>query len=348
MFPDLSADRPAGENLELDLEYGELERAARGRPETQYGDTITPATPPDWRETETIALSLLQRTRDLRIIIHLAIARLHLGGIAAYSDMLTQIRLQLENRWAEVHPQLDAEDGNDPTLRANALYQLRDPQNVLRTLREVPLATTAKTGPICWRDIALFNGAIEPEPGQKKPTEALIRGAFELTDQPRLAVLRAGVAQAIHEAAAIPEVFEARAGRGTGPNLTDLSKMLGNIQKELQRFAVVATAPETADEANSISEPEAEPEHADAPEPAAPPPRRAAARAISSATTREDALYLLELASAYFQAHEPSSPIPLLLARAQRLARMDFMEILRDLAPDGVNQVQIIAGPKEE
>ena len=48
------------ENLELDPDFGALERAAQGKPETQYGNTIEPAIPPDWKETATLAVGLLQ------------------------------------------------------------------------------------------------------------------------------------------------------------------------------------------------------------------------------------------------------------------------------------------------
>jgi type VI secretion system protein ImpA len=36
--------------------------------------------------------------------------------------------------------------------------------------------------------------------------------------------------------------------------------------------------------------------------------------------------------------------VPLLLRRAQRLVAKDFMAILRDLTPDGVQQARLIGG----
>lgn len=43
--------------------------------------------------------------------------------------------------------------------------------------------------------------------------------------------------------------------------------------------------------------------------------------------------------------NEPSHPAPLLIQRAQRLMTKSFVEIIRDLAPDGMGQVQMLAGP---
>ena len=69
---------------------------------------------------------------------------------------------------------------------------------------------------------------------------------------------------------------------------------------------------------------------------------------IGPISTREDALYLLELVSTYFRSNEPSSPVPMLIDRAQRLARMEFLDILRDLAPEGLSQAETVAGPRPE
>jgi type VI secretion system protein ImpA len=340
---DLSDDAPAGENLELDPEFGALERAAQGKPETQYGDVINAATPPDWKETEACAVALLERTRDLRVLAHLAVARLHLAGPLAYAQVLGQIRSQIENRWDQVHPHLDPEDGNDPTLRSNALFRLQDPANVLRLLRDMPLASSPQTGPVSWRDIATFRGQLELEPGREKRTEAFIRAAFGKTDAEQLQLLGDGIGMALAEATAIPLAFEAKAGAASSPDFTNLVKLLAGIQKELQEFEP-APAAESAEQTGEVGEAaEATPQ---APRQAAAPVGFASIRSIDGVTSREDALYLLELAANYFRGYEPSSPLPLLIDRARRLATMDFMDILRDLAPEGVNQAEIVVvGP---
>ena len=349
MLPDLSDEAPAGANLELDPEFDALERAAQGKPETQYGDTITPATPPDWKETETVALALLERTRDLRVMTLLAVARLHLSGVPGFAEALSQIRWQLENRWPQIHPQLDPEDNHDPVLRANALLRLGDPANVLRPLRDLPVAGAIAKGLISWRDIAIARGLLEPEPGRQKQSEAAIRSAFQETAPDRLRTLRDAVERALDEVDAIPAAFDAQAGPGTGPNFSDLAKLLGDIRKELPTIpAVLAEAPEEA-HAEPLQPDEAQDAEEQAPVERPPPARGpTSVRSIAAVTSREDALHLLELASNYFRANEPSSPLPMLIDRARRLATMDFLDILRDLAPDGLGQAQIVAGAREE
>ena len=46
----------------------------------------------------------------------------------------------------------------------------------------------------------------------------------------------------------------------------------------------------------------------------------------------------------YYQRHEPSSPVPVLLTRAKRLVSADFLTIMKDMAPQGVDQVRQIGG----
>jgi type VI secretion system protein ImpA len=347
MLPDLSDEAPAGENLELDPDFDALERAAQGKPETQYGDTITPSTPPDWKETEAIALALMERTRDLRVMTHLAVARLHMSGVPGFAGVLGQIRSQLENRWQQVHPQLDPEDNHDPALRANALLRLRDPANVLRPLRDLPLAGAPAKGMISWRDIAIARGISAPEAGRQKLSDASIRSAFQETAPERLRTLRDTLEQAVEEVAAISAAFNTHAGPGTGPDLTDLAKLLGDIRKELPSIEVVpaeATDEQGIDAPQPDDAPSAEerpPDHRPSSAPARGP---ISVRSITAVTSREDALHLLELASSYFRANEPSSPLPMLIDRARRLSTMDFLDILRDLAPDGLSQAQIVAG----
>ena len=43
----------------------------------------------------------------------------------------------------------------------------------------------------------------------------------------------------------------------------------------------------------------------------------------------------------------PSSPVPMLLQRARRLVDKSFLEVLRDLVPDGLNQAMIFQGPEQ-
>jgi type VI secretion system protein ImpA len=60
---------------------------------------------------------------------------------------------------------------------------------------------------------------------------------------------------------------------------------------------------------------------------------------------REDALRDLDRICAYWEEHEPASPVPMLLRRAQRLAGLSFIELVRELAPSGISEIETLRGP---
>ncbi len=331
---DVTAAEPAGPNLEFDASFGALERAAAGKPEQQYGSTLIAAEPPNWQDVKEQAAELLDRTRDLRVLVLLAVSRLHLDGLPGFVDALTLIRELLETRWEQVHPQLDPEDDNDPTLRANALLRLADPGRVLRPIRDLPLVVSTLGIRVSWRDIAVATGVMEADPDAKHPNEMVIRGAFGDSDPAKIGLLRDAAKHGEREAAAITGVFDERAGFGAGPDLTELTKMLRELHRGIERYAA------TADPAPAGNAAE------DAPA-AAPVSAAATVAMITAVNTRAEAMRLLELVSQYYQRNEPSSPLPLLLDRARRLADMNFLDIIRDIAPDGLGQAQIVTGPAD-
>ncbi len=342
--PDIGADDPVGPNLEFDPDFIELERVAQGKPEQQYGSLVVPAEEPDWKATVAGATALLARTYDLRVMAQLAVGRLQLQGLPGFAAGINLIRNVIDTRWPLVHPQLDPEDDNDPTLRANALLRIAEPAAVLRVLRDLPLARSQRAGAVSWRDIAIAAGTIEPDAGKEKIAEASIQAAFRETDAAGLAGLRSNVDTVIADLVAIPAAFDREAGYGTGPDYAELSKLLKEIGRAISKYAPVAEAEAEAgpaDEAAASDEAgTGEMETA---------PRKTANTAVSVAmlgpvTNRADAMRLLELVVQYYEQNEPSSPVPLLIGRAQRLAGKSFFDLLRDMAPDGVQQMEVIAG----
>ena len=350
-LPDLDADAPAGSNLEFDAAFGELERAAQGKPEQQYGGTIIPAEDPDWKDVAAQSERLLDRTYDLRVLVLLATARLHLKGVAEFFSVIGAIRQLLQDRWPHVHPQLDPDDDNDPTFRANALLPLADPIRVLRLLRTMPLAASRRDGPVSWRTIGIFNGVIDTEDPAEKKTEAVIRAAFNDTGagvvQARLEMFDAGIA----ELTGIEAAFDANAGYGNGPDLSNLAKLLREISSYLRNYMPASDDEFGSDAAGDLPSDGGGVEDGGASGPPRPGSARSGGVSIASLTainSREDAMKLLDLVCRYYETHEPSSPLPLLVARARRLADKGFIEILQDMAPDGLSQAQNVVGRRDE
>jgi len=62
----------------------------------------------------------------------------------------------------------------------------------------------------------------------------------------------------------------------------------------------------------------------------------------------EDVIRVLDKIVDYYRRAEPSSPVPLLVNRAKKLVRKSFMEIIQDLTPESVRQIEVISGPAGE
>ena len=349
----VSEDFPAGPNLEFDPDFGALERAAQGKPEQQYGGTIIPAEEPDWKDVARQADALLERTRDLRVLGQLAVARLHISGLPAFAEVVAMTQQLLEARWDEIHPQLDPEEDNDPTLRANAMLTLAHPGTVLRFIRTIPLAVSPRVGQISWRDAAIATGVIENPGLDKPPTETTVRAAFLDSDPARLEVLRAAAVSLTDSAAAICATFDARAGYGTSPDFEEFNKLLRDVARTIERFRPAPdAAPEAAEAEQASADTDVGSEVASTDAGAPPVARRAAAPVTAASlreiTTRADAMLLLDLCIRYYQRYEPASPLSMLIERARGLADKSFLDIVRELAPDGVAQVINIVGARDE
>ena len=68
------------------------------------------------------------------------------------------------------------------------------------------------------------------------------------------------------------------------------------------------------------------------------PAAAAASMPTGEIRNRADVLKALDRICDYYTDHEPSSPVPLLLARVRGLVDKNFIDILKDLAPNGLSE----------
>lgn len=336
LLREISADSPCGEDLEYDAQYGELERTAEGKPERQIGDVIQPAEPPDWKAVRGLALELLKRTKDLRVAMQLCLALTHTEGFPGLHQGLALIRGLLEKYWDQVHPQLDPDDNNDPTFRLNTLAALTAPELMISAAREAPLVSSRAMGRFDLRDWEIAHGRLTaPEGMQEPPTEAVIDAAFTEAPVEEIDATLEALNGALNELDAIGGRLDEQVGAGAAP---DLSPLKGLLQEAGQ--VVGAQLARRGGGSPALEETAAMTEN---PTPA---PAVGGTGVPAALNSREDVVRALDAICDYYRRHEPSSPIPLLMQRAKRLATMDFMAIIRDLAPGAVQQVEEIRGPE--
>jgi type VI secretion system protein ImpA len=329
LLGEVSEEAPCGENLEYDPAFQAMELAGQGKPEQQMGDSVVPAEDPNWNVLRDKAVEVLERSRDLRAIVQLSRALLHIEGMTGLSDCLALTKGLLEQRWDSVHPQLDPEDDNDPTMRLNALATFGNQEIMVRVAREAPLVSSRGLGRYGLRDVLVASGKMDAPPGGDEPANlATIDAAFMDCDLDELQATTDAVSRAQETLRSIEGLLAEKVGSGNVPELAPLLEVLqqaGQILADrLSRRGVVTT--EGGGEAGAT---------ATAP---------AAAAAAGEINSREDAMRMLDKISDYYSRTEPSSPVPLILQRAKRLMSKNFMEIMRDLAPDGLDQAKNITG----
>lgn len=328
----VSESEPCGPDLEYDAQFLALEEAAKGKAEQQFGDTIIAAEEPDWRTVQTLATELLARTKDLRVAVHLLRASTRLQGLGACADGLSLIARLLASQWDHVHPMLDVDDGNDPTMRLNALAPLADTQGLLLDIRKSTLASGRHS--VTGRDIELASGKVQPHEGESAPAQAGIVQAFQDAEsqQPGLLAQLSGMVQSVMQ---IDQVIIDKASI-SGPELRPLRLLCQHI---------VDTANQAQGGAAAAASAEAE---AGVTPDGAPAAAHAAVAVPGAIRTRADAIAALQRVCEWIELNEPTNPAPLLIRRAERLMNKSFMDIIRDLVPDGIDQVERIAGPSDQ
>jgi type VI secretion system protein ImpA len=316
----LSAESPCGADPAYDPDLLALQGASVRKGEQQYGKTVIAAQEPDWRAVHAQALALAQRTRDLRTAVLLTRSAARVEGLAGAVGGLQLVGGLLDRFWDAVHPQLDAAEGNDPTARVNALASLAHRDAGLADLRAARL--TARRGALTVRDIELALGRADPLPGEIVPSEeGVLQGVREeIAASPEVEPL---MLAAEASATALSACLVRRLGVARAPDLDALQKLLGRVA-EAARRATGAGATRDADAAGA----------------------GAAVAAPGTLQTREDVIRLLERACEWIERNEPTNPAPLLIRRSQRLMTKSFVDIIRDLMPEGVPQIEKLAGPR--
>ncbi len=332
----IEGDKPCGQDLSYEPAFQELESIMKGKPETQF----SPAEEPNWKLLRERCLELWPRSKDLRLVTALSLAGLKTEGLPAFSECLALLKGMLEQFWDSCYPLLDPADNNDPTQRLNIIAALAtpmgtfgDPMRLLERLAETPLAVSTQMGRFAYADILRSESGTAAPDGSAAPGAEQITAAFRDTDPDTLQAVSRAVGDSLQLALDIDSILTDKVGAEKAPDLDALPNQLREMHKRLATFAGGVVSEASAVGAGESSQPAEAAAASGAP------------RAISGEIqSRQDVVRMLEKICGYYQKHEPSSPVPYILKRAQRLAAMDFMEIIGDLSPDSVKDIQRITG----
>ena len=322
LLKEISADAPCGDNLEYDPAFTAMEIEAKGTPEKQVGGNIEPAQPPNWKNLRKMILELMERTHDLRLMVELARTDLNLEGLIGFAAVLALLRQSLESYWETIHPQLDPDDDNDPTVRVNVLMVLCDRDSFLLPLLNAPLVESRVAGRFSLRDVQFATGKTPVPAGQTAPQLAMIQGAFSDSTAESVRATQQALKDSLSDVNAIENFITQQLGVGNAPSLTPIRNILKEalhfIDEQIDNLGLGGEANSKADELGSDS-PDAN---------GGGSAKQNKAGQIGGINNRQDVIRTLELICEYYANNEPSSPVPLLVLRAKKLVTMNFMAIL--------------------
>ncbi|WP_199737321.1 type VI secretion system protein TssA [Erwinia psidii] len=329
----ISEEYSCGENLEYDAGFIMLQSRLQPRLDVEYGSFVEAAEPVNWAEIERECLSMLQRSKDIRLIVVLIRCRIRQIGIAALHEGLEALRHLLIVFPEDLHPQLLDEGEFDPLMRANALSELEDANGLLSDIRNQMLPKAAGLQ-ITIKDFEKANASPREEGALPESIiSALLHEWDEREDKTIYSLCEAGLSLK-----AIKDLLGDSLGHDT-PDFSRLGPLLdlfGNATS--QRITLTESLlpernpSETDTSADILTDTVTLPEE----ELIVNSARPAVAKGI---TTRSDALLKLREIRTWFTKMEPSSPVIPLLAFAESTVGKSFSALLKILPADMIDKM---------
>ena len=323
----ISAAEPAGKNTEFDTKYAELETAAISNPEQQYGDTVIAAKDPDWQHVLRLAIDLSVETKDLRVMLWLTRALTRMYGLSGLNYGLQSVNTVCQLFWTQLHPQLEIDGETDPQMRFSVFSDFGDVAALVADMRQSVLLPS-HIGAFSVKDLERLvdNGSIEMN--GIAVTNTHISEIVQEQAKTDNSVLLETPAKIIEHIAAIQQRCQQELGREFEPDLLTLTRPLQKILKLIDGYNAGHDVSQS-DTVTTESERQAYVK---------------TAVAAGNINSRKDAVRQLELACHYLEKNEPTNPAPLLIRRAIKVMEMSFMDIVKNMATDGLNQAMFITG----
>jgi type VI secretion system protein ImpA len=272
---------------------------------------------------------LLERTRDLRLLVLVAKLLVLNRDLPGFVGCVGLIDTLLQERWDEVHPR--GPDG-DFAIRMAALESLDDLPPVVFPLQYLPLVNHRRLGPLSYRTWMIAHGEAKPREGEAIVDPAAIEAALNETELPELVETRSQLQALQARLRGIRDICVDRQG---GDRAAKLERLPGLVDKIL---ALVDAVVVKRDPSLAPAEPR-EPDGVESGTSTIP------TGAVGSTPDVADALAAI---ADYFARCEPSSPALLLVRQAEQLMGKSFLEVMRVLMPNHMEQAAIQIGKDQQ
>lgn len=322
---------PCGIDLEYDPEFVVLAAGVASKDEAQYGDFVGTPLPVNWSDVDRDCRRLMMRSKDMRLAVLFTRCRTRLTASAGLAEGLAVLAGWLTAFPDLIHPQPDVDEDRAAALeiRMNALQSLTDAQGLLSDVREIVLIrSTAMRLQV--RDVE--RAFARPRADDALAPESVQRQLDELRMQ--LPSPLASLDGALRSVQAIEDWSRDHLGQ-YAPDLSALTHLLRSLgaqpgghgsdvvgtvsaAEDMQVQGEIKAAGEVANAAEAVDASVADQA-----------PGMTALEKTVRAVDRNTALDLIREARYWFEQHEPSSPIPVLLKRAEQFAGKRYADVVK-------------------
>ena len=343
----LDSAAPCGADLEYDPEFVVLSAKVAAKTDAQYGNFVGSPEPVNWSDVDRDCRRLMMRSKDMRLAVLFTRCRTRLAGAAGLGEGIGLLAAWLAAFPDALHPQPDVDADRDAALeiRMNALQALTDTEGLLADVREIALTKSTATR-LQVRDVE--RAFAHPRPGDALAPESVTRQLEDLRAQQPAAM--AGFDNARASLAAIEGWCLEHLGV-YAPDLSALARLLRHLAAPERRDTLTGEDREVAadpvplvEDASGADEPALD-ESATARDAGTgdPVPVTGRPRSTTAVADRHAALGLIREARHWFETHEPSSPIPVLLRRAELFVGKRYAEVVQAIPAELLAQWDVQA-----
>ena len=306
---------PGGPDLEYDNQFLEVSQASVGKPDSQFGA----AEAPDWLAVREGVEDMLTRSRDLRLAVFWLRSGVNLYGYAALPSGLQLLTGMIQSLGASVLPLPDPDDG-DPYARVNALSVLGETLGLMGDLRAAAVFHDRALGRLSGRDVELAMLLAQPleseAPMGKDQAQRMLEDAVSSAPE-----LRTVVDDSVAQLQAFEAALDGFLG-SAAPDLLPLNRFVKAVAALMPR-AMSDDGPAAGGEGGS-----------------------GAGRGVltGQVSNRADALRAIDMVCEFLERTEPSNPAPLFLRRARQLVNHNFLQLMKELAPEAMANVARTVG----
>ncbi len=311
----VSEDSPGGEDLYDDPERQQIEQAFEDDPASV-----------DWRQVVSLVEAQSRRTKDLWLAVYLARAGARMGRLDVVVTGCEMLAGLLESYWDVLHPSLEEYGVQGRKAPCESLTRIG---TFLGPLKRIALIEHARLGAYSAEDLERFE-----RDGEGAEGYGMFRHAVSELPDDALAMTMVSL-RAMRSA--IERADQALMARAEGDTGTDFKLAYQTIDSMLRWIA-----PYSPDQAGQGEEEDAQAEVGGS--------TPVAERSLSRVDSREDVGRAIDAIIEYYARREPTSPIPVALRRVRGWITMDFLAILKDIAPGGMHEAGavLLSRPEDE